>query len=227
MNNNVNAKKNILIVDDHPMNVDSYKSLLESVDKYKKNTYYLKYDCRETYLFLQHAKHNNQTIHYAFIDVNLPPYEEMKMRSGIDLAIEIRKLFPDCKIIIISMHKEPLWVNQMITSVNPEGFIAKNDINYKSFTDVYKTIERNQQYYSSSIKEAHKVMIQSNINWDRHDSKILQLVAEGIKTNELPNFIPLSLSSIEKRKANLKKQLLFETGSDKQLVDMARKLGFL
>ncbi|MGV9004458.1 response regulator [Flavobacterium sp.] len=227
MNNNVNAKKNILIVDDHPMNVDSYKTLLESVDKYKKNTYHLKYDCRETYLFLHNAKHNKQIIHFALIDVNLPSYEEMNMRSGVDIAMEVRKLFPDCKIIIISMHKEPLWVNQIIASVNPEGFIAKNDINYKSFPAVYKTIERNQQYYSCSIKEARKVMIQRNINWDQHDSKILQLLSEGIKTIELNNYIPLSLSSIEKRKANLKKQLLFESGSDKQLLDMAKKLGFI
>ena len=70
-------------------------------------------------------------------------------------------------------------------------------------------------------------MIQKNINWDNHDSKILQLIEEGIKTINLPNFIPLSLSTIEKRKANIKKQLIMDAGSDKELLDAARNLGFI
>jgi hypothetical protein len=43
----------------------------------------------------------------------------------------------------------------------------------------------------------------------------------------LPKFIPLSLSAIEKRKANIKKQLIMDAGSDKELLDAARNLGFL
>jgi hypothetical protein len=53
------------------------------------------------------------------------------------------------------------------------------------------------------------------------------LIAQGIKTINLPNFIPLSLSSIEKRKANIKKQLILNSGSDKELIDIAKKLGFI
>ena len=32
------------------------------------------------------------------------------------------------------MHKEPLWVNQIIKEIKSEGFIAKSDINYKYFS---------------------------------------------------------------------------------------------
>jgi hypothetical protein len=70
-------------------------------------------------------------------------------------------------------------------------------------------------------------MIQKNINWDDYDSKILQLIAQGEKTINLPKFIPLSLSAIEKRKANIKKQLVLNLGSDKELIDVATNLGFL
>ena len=79
--------------------------------------------------------------------------------------------------------------------------------------------------------ESHKKFIDTtvkkNINWDNHDSKILQLIEQGIKTINLPNFIPLSLSAIEKRKSNIKKQLIMESGSDKELIDVAKNLGFL
>ncbi len=64
-----------------------------------------------------------------------------------------------------------------------------------------------------------------NINWDEHDSKMVQLIADGIKTKDLPHYIPLSLSALEKRKANLKKQLLFEGGSDADLIEYVKKMG--
>jgi hypothetical protein len=33
-------------------------------------------------------------------------------------------------------------------------------------------------------------MIQRNINWNENDSKILRLIAEGVKTKDLPKYIP-------------------------------------
>jgi hypothetical protein len=53
------------------------------------------------------------------------------------------------------------------------------------------------------------------------------LISQGVKTVNLPNYIPLSMSAIEKRKANIKDQLLKEKGSDKDLIEIAKKLGFL
>lgn len=222
-----NTNRNILIVDDHPINVDSYRALLSGIESNSLANYLLAYDCEETYKLLLKTHRNSETINFAFIDISLPPFKEKNIFSGSDLALEIRKLFPICKIIIISMHKEPLWVNQIYNSIKPEGFIAKSDVNYKLFPEVFQSIANDKIYFSPSIKQAQKVMIQKNINWDNHDSKILQLIEEGIKTINLPNFIPLSLSTIEKRKANIKKQLIMDAGSDKELLDAARNLGFI
>lgn len=222
-----NTNRNILIVDDHPLNVDSYRALLSGIESNSMANYLLAYDCEEAYKILLKTNLNLETIDFAFVDISLPPFEEKNILSGSDLALEIRKLFPLCKIIIISMHKEPLWVNQIYNSIQPEGFIAKSDVNYKLFPEVFQSIASDEIYFSQSIKQAQKVMIQKNINWDNHDSKILQLIEEGIKTINLPKFIPLSLSAIEKRKANIKKQLIMDSGSDKELLDAARNLGFI
>jgi hypothetical protein len=125
------------------------------------------------------------------------------------------------------MHKEPLCVNQIYKAINPEGFIAKSDINFKCFPDIFKSIDKNEVYFSQSIKVSQKIMIQNNINWDDYDSKILYYITQGIKTIHLPDYIPLSLSAIEKRKANIKKQLLLTSGSDKELIDAVKKMGFI
>ena len=223
----MNCNKNILIVDDHPLNVDSYKALLSGILSNTNANYLLAYDCKEAYNLLLKTNKKSETLAFAFVDISLPPFEEKNILSGSDLAIEIRTLFPLCKIIIISMHKESLWVNQICNRINPEGFIAKSDINYKLFPEVFQSIASDEIYFSPSIKNAQKVMIQNNINWDNHDSTILLLIESGIKTINLPCFIPLSLSAIEKRKANIKKQLNIDFGSDKELIDAARNLGLL
>lgn len=227
MDKSNNSKRTILIVDDHPINVDGYQTILSNIESNKEAQYLIAFDCEQAYNTINNNHLVDNTIDFAFIDVSLPPYEEKKMFSGSDIALFIRKLFPQCKIIIISMHKEPLWVNQIYKSVNPEGFIAKSDINYKCFPEIFQSIEKNEVYLSQSIKLSQKIMIQKNINWDDNDSKILQLIAQGIKTINLPDFIPLSLSSIEKRKANIKKQLILNSGTDKELIDVAKKLGFI
>lgn len=227
MEKNNLSKRTILIVDDHPINVDSYLALLSNIESNQNAQFLTAFDCEQAYNTINKSKISNNNIDFGFIDVNLPPYEEKKLHSGSDIALLIRKLFPSCKIIIISMHKEPVWVNQIYKSIKPEGFIAKSDINYKCFPEIFKNIEKNEVFLSKSIKEAKKIIIQKNINWDDHDSKILQLIAQGVKTTNLPEFIPLSLSSIEKRKANIKKQLILNSGSDKELIDVAKNLGFL
>ncbi len=75
--------------------------------------------------------------------------------------------------------------------------------------------------------KVQKVFVVKNIHWDEHDSKMVQLIADGIKTKDLVHYIPLSLSTIEKRKANLKRQLIFEGGSDAELIERVKKMGLL
>ncbi len=227
MNKSNDSKRTILIVDDHPINVDGYHTLLSNIESNKDAEYLFAFDCEQAYNSINKSQLLNSTIDFAFIDISLPAYDAKKLFSGDDIGILIRKTFPQCKIIIISMHKEPLWVNQIFKSINPEGFIAKSDINYKCFPEIFLSIEKNEKYLSQSIKESQKILFQKNISWDDNDSKILQLIAQGVKTKKIPDYIPLCLSAIEKRKANIKKQLILNTGSDKELIDVAKKLGFL
>lgn len=218
---------NFLIVDDHPMTVDGYIALLSSIKSKTNQECFTAFSCKEGYELIAKLAITKDAVDLAFFDVNLPPYEEKKIMSGIDLAILMRSMFPKCKIVIISMHNEPVWVNKIFKSLNPEGFISKNDVNYKTFPLICEQILKGKPFVSESISESQKNYIQQSIFWDVHDSEILILLSRGIKTINLPLHIPLSLSSIEKRKAALKKQLVYEHGSDKDLIEIAKKLGFI
>jgi DNA-binding NarL/FixJ family response regulator len=224
----MNIPLNILIVDDHPMTVDSYSNLL-SLNNFQENTpnFIKSYNCQDAYnkIFFYLKQHTN--IDLALLDISLPPYTEFNIENGIDLATLIRKKFTNCKIVLLTMHSEPITVDKIIKEINPEGFVSKNDINFELFPIICKKIMNGEIYRSSTIIESQREFHKSNINWDKHDSQILILISQGVKTVNLPDYIPLSMSAIEKRKANIKEQLLMGKGSDRDLISKAKKLGLL
>ena len=73
----------------------------------------------------------NTTIDLALLDISLPPYIKFNIENGVDLASLIRKKFPNCKIVLLTMHGEPLAVDKIIKDINLEGFVSKNDINFE------------------------------------------------------------------------------------------------
>jgi DNA-binding NarL/FixJ family response regulator len=220
------SDENILIVDDHPLTVEVHKEILSGTFNDKVN-FYTATTAKSAYDTIMKLSTKKRNLKMTFFDVNLPHYKEKNIQSGEDLAVLTRKLFPECKIVIISMHTDPLWVNRIVKSINPEGFLAKSDVDAKLLAEICTNIQGGAFYYSDAVKKSNKIIIQQNISWDEHDTKILQLIAEGVKTAHLTKSIPLSLSAIEKRKFNIKRQLIFESGTDKDLVEKAKSMGLL
>lgn len=219
---------NILIVDDHPMTVDSYINLLSDIDFEENKPNFIKsYNCKDAYNKIFFYIKQEINIDFALLDISLPPYEEQNINSGIDLASLIRKKNPNCKIVLLTMHSEPLTVDNILKEIKPEGFISKNDINFELFPVICKRIIKGDIHRSKTIIESQRELFKQNINWDSHDNQILILISQGIKTTNLPKYIPLSMSAIEKRKANIKDQLLKTKGSDRDLIEKAKKLGLI
>ncbi|RUT68367.1 DNA-binding response regulator [Flavobacterium cupreum] len=219
---------NILIVDDHPMTVDSYVSLLSDSNLHKNNVNFIKsYNCEDAYKKIKILFAEGKNIDFALLDINLPPYPDLKINSGKDLAFCIRKMHPNCKITLLTMHTESSIIDSIIKKINPEGFISKSDINFEIFPTICNKIIQGEKFYSAEIIKSQRELLKQNINWDEHDSQILVLLSQGIKNINLPNYIPLSMSAIEKRKASIKNQLLSTKGNDSELIAKAKKIGLL
>ena len=67
-------------------------------------------------------------------------------------------------------------------------------------------------------------LLRQTVKWDEFDTQIVLLLDKGIQTKDLPNHINLSLSSIEKRKATLKRQILDQKASDNELIEKCKVL---
>ena len=219
---------NILIVDDHPMTVDSYINLLSDGCFGAIEPVFLKsYNCEDAYKKILLFEKQNIKIDFAILDVNLPPFNDFNITSGIDLASIIRKTHPECKILLLTMHTEAFIVNRIIKGIVPDGFISKSEVNFESFPLMCKKIFLGEIIHSNEIIKSQKTLAQRNLDWDEYDSQILILLSQGVKTVNIPNHVPLSISSVEKRKANIKSHLLLGKGGDTELINKARQLGLL
>lgn len=103
-----NKKINILVVDDHQMNSDAYINLIKSSQGKKEIIFRKAIDCYSAFKAIKQAEKNSTTIDIALIDISIPEYKEEKLLSGTDVAMLLRNSFPDCLIIMLTMHTEPL-----------------------------------------------------------------------------------------------------------------------
>jgi len=218
---------NILIVDDHPMTVNGYINVLSEEEFENHQLNFTKaLDCEEAYnLITAGAK----KFHVAYLDLSLPPYPEKNIHSGFDLGVLIRKVNPDCTIIILTMHSEAPLVDRLIKDINPEGILCKSDIDIDEFVNAFKTIfyGDGERYMSHKIIKSLKDKVFNNFNLDSYDKQILMCLSEGIATKNIPNYVPLSLSAIEKRKSQMKNMFLEGSGDDYQLIEATKKMGII
>ena len=213
-----NKKINILVVDDHQMNSDAYINLIKSNQGKNEIIFQKAIDCYSAFKVIKQAEKTSASIDIALIDISIPEYKEEKLLSGTDVALLLRNSFPDCLIIMLTMHTEPLILFNVFKQVNPEGFISKNDIDFEMFPEVFDRIVNIENYFSPTINTAIQSLVKQTLKWDEFDTQIIILLEKGIQTKDLPQYIDLSLSSIEKRKAILKRQILDQKSSDKELI---------
>lgn len=219
-------KINIIIVDDHPFIIEGYKNAINS---YSASDYEFTIkqanDCRTAYNIIT-ATHD-EPFDIAFFDISMPSYEEKGIHSGEDLAALIKERMPACKVVLLTMHTELIKINNIIKNINPNGLIIKNDLTFDELLVAFNKILKNENYYSQTVVKFVSQSQYNNIELDPFDKQILYHLSKGIKTKDIPGYVPLSLSAIEKRKVNLKDMLDVKGGSDVELVQVAKDKGLI
>ena len=215
----------ILIVDDHPFIIQAYKNALE---KYSQQGYEFEViqanNCKSGYENIVESK---IPFNVAFFDISMPEYAEKGIYSGEDLAVLMKSEMTSCKVILLTMHDELLKINNIIKNINPNGLIIKNDLTFDELIFAFDKIINNESYYSQTVIKLVGQAKYNDIELDAFDKQILFHLSKGVKTKDLPQYIPLSLSAIEKRKLNIREILDVKGGSDIDLINEAKTKGVI
>jgi len=215
---------NVLIIEDHPIIAIAYQNtlqLFEKNNKVKFNTH----TCTSIIEALQKIK--NTTYDLFFLDILLPPSIEDNILNGEQLGVKIRELYPNTKIIVATSLSNNHKIQSIINKVNPDAFLIKNDIAPPELLFTIETVLMGKTYFSDTVHVMFKKIIGNNFSIDEVDQQILLALSKGVKTKNLPDNIPLSLSGIEKRKRNLKEKLNIVKATDGELVIKAKERGLI
>lgn len=192
--------KNILLVDDHPFIVDTYVTMIKNCNLFEVDNFFMATSMEKAIDIM------NETpkIDIAFFDISMPKKGVFNKEDGIDLALHFKIKHPSAKIVFITMHTEFHVLLKAIHLLQPEVFISKNDVDNVTFSSLLNALKNDVTFYSKEMLEVYHWEKKSQIKLDVYDFQILSLTKKGIKTKELIDYLPLSLSAIEKRKSNIK-----------------------
>jgi DNA-binding NarL/FixJ family response regulator len=143
------------------------------------------------------------------LDVSMPNLR------GIEAIPEIRRVKPNVKVLMLTMHKEEDYLYQAI-SAGANGYLLKDDAEKELFSAI-EHIKNGKIYISPGLTD------QSMENWarirrgedDSHDAEsltvrereILKLIAEGKSNKEIGDLLYISVRTVERHRANMMEKL--------------------
>lgn len=192
----------VLLVDDHQLIIDGLRGFISTEPSYK---------------IIGEAQNGNEAIQLVSLfnpDVILMDIE-MPELSGIQASQEIKKSHPNCKIIIISMHKEKELIKKLI-SYNIDGYLLKNSSQIEVLGAVKKVLN-GETYFSSDVNESLNQKVEEGANTKsdlvifsqltEREIEILKLVALGKTNKEMGEALFISHRTVDTHRTNLMKKL--------------------
>ena len=215
----------ILMIDDHPSQIEGYKVILEY------NTQGLK--VQTTSCFNAETAYNMITssqpfaFDLVFLDRSLPAYPDKNITTGEDLASVIKQYLPSAKIVVLTSHSETFLLYNIVKKIDPIGLLVKSDFSAEDLLAAFDIMLGGEHYHSQTVKQSIKEFLSKESYLDHYNRQIITLLAQGIKTKNMPEYLNMSLSAIEKRKSQVKDYLCIEKGGDEDIVREAKRLGFV
>ncbi len=214
----------VFIVDDHQLFIDGLKSLFKRVADISVIGEALSAkECLE--------KLKNLEVDVLVTDINMP---EMK---GDELVGFVRKLFPEIKILTLSMHDDYAHIDTMI-SAGVLGYVLKNT-GAKELQEAIRFISNGQTYYSPKVQEAivkgyskEKVesfskvaYVDDEIILTPREIEVLKHVLKGFSSNEIADILSISYHTITSHRKNINAKM--GTSSVVELSKIAKENGLI
>jgi DNA-binding NarL/FixJ family response regulator len=208
MKRSTKGRKQILIVDDHPMMREGLAVLIDhepdlSVAAQADNAAQA----------LQAIE--SMVPDLALVDISLPD------RNGLELIKDLRTLHPDLPILVVSMHDETLYAERALRA-GSRGYIMKQE-GGKMLMQAIRQVLSGQVY----VSERMSAKILETFSGRRHEApgspvgrltdrefEVFQLIGQGRGTRQIAEALRLSVKTVEVHRANIRKKLEISTGTE-------------
>jgi DNA-binding NarL/FixJ family response regulator len=207
-------KISIAIVDDHPIVIQGFRSLLEN------NPLYEIAGCFTTgRAFIDYLQQNKVDI--VLLDITLPD------GNGVHFCKEVSEHHPHTIIVALSNLNERSIISQMFRN-GAKGYLLKN-LSAKELLEALDTVLEGKTAMSVEVKE---IMQQPDLNTlqpvpelTKREKQILQLLAEGRKSAAIAEVLFISPLTVKTHRATLLHK--FQVNNIVTLVNRAKETGLI
>ncbi len=224
-------KRNVLIVEDHPLIIYGYKKSLEQLASENECDFNIEeaQNSDDALAIINKYTGGKTSLDMAFLDIRIPPSRNGLILSGEDLGIKIKELLPETKIIISTTFSNPYRIHNIMVNIDPMALLIKSDLTPDELFKVIPNVIDNIPYYTKTVLQILRKTASSNIILNDIDRRLLYELSIGTMTKDLPEILNLSLGGIERRKRQLRIKFNIEgtRNNDKELLLVAKKIGFI
>jgi len=185
-----------LLADDHPLMLEGIRSFIEphlqSVDTVT--------DGRALVEAALRLKPN-----LIILDITMP------LLNGIDAAIQIKKSLPAVKLLFVTMHVSPAYL-EAVLNTGANGYVVKSAAR-EELLDAIRSVLKGQIYVSASLSNEHldrfmdPTRAAATLHLSMREREILQLIAEGRAAKEVADVLSISIKTVAFHRGNIKRKL--------------------
>jgi len=202
------TKKQLLIVDDHPM---MREGLAQLISREKDLTVCGEADTAHEAL----TKTGQLKPDLVIVDITLPG------RSGLELIKDIQATHSGTLLLVVSMHEESLYAERVLRA-GARGYVMKQE-GGKKLLEAIRQVLSGQIYVSPSMS-ARILEVFSGRRPEAADSpvagltdrefEVFRLIGQGVNTRDVAKSLRLSVKTVEVHRLNIKAKLKLSTASE-------------
>lgn len=187
-------KYKLLIVDDHKMFRSGLRFILSDIPEIE-----IIGEAANGLELLEILKDN--VVDIILMDINMP-----KM-NGIEATSEALKIDPTLNIIVLSMHGEEAYYDQMIAA-GVKGFLLKNS-DVDELKLALHAIINGGTYFSQELlvsildKKKSKALQNDLVKFTQREMQVLKLICEGFSNVDIAKKLFISQRTVDRHRANL------------------------
>jgi len=188
-------KRKVIIVDDHTLFRNGLRILLNNLENYQVVA-----EAANGKQFLDLLKINVPDL--VLMDISMP------VMDGIEASTIAHELYPDLKIITLSMYGEEDYYYKMVNA-GVKGFVLKNS-DIKEVKTALDVVYDGGSFFSSellqnlvnSLKSSAKSK-EFHTELSEREMEILILICQGMSNQEIADKLFISKRTVDKHRANI------------------------